>query len=324
MLIKSLLSSFILLSGFPLATMVQAQAQAQTSSHSQSSWNTLQQEWQRVQQQGQQQIELNIENDSLLMKKEDGLYTSGLHLTAKKQLVEKQSSLSYSWQLRQDLYTASDIKLKPNQISKYDHPYAGLISLGLFRAQQEPDGQGATYGLELACVGPCAAGEWTQTHLHRLLNQPLPQAWSTELAQEWGVIASAKWQSARFSMHRHLDVQPSLTTRFGNLFTDAQIDVVLRAGDLNALPEQAAHYVYARAAVRGSAHNATLEGGYFNRQNFAFHAQTWVPEVELGYHYRQSHWGVSAAIVRRASEIKEWPTRLGAQNFAKIRFVYVP
>lgn len=316
--LSTLLSCFALLSAFPVAV------QAQAANHSLSSWDVLQQEWQRVQKQGQQHIELNIENDSLLMKKEDGLYTSGLHFIAKKQLLEKHSTLSYSWQLRQDLYTASDIKLKPNQISKYDHPYAGLLSFGLFRAQQEADGRGATYGLELGCLGPCAGGEWTQTHLHRLLKQPLPQAWSTELPQEWGVIASAKWQSARFSMFSNLDLQPSLTTRFGNLFTDAQIDVVLRAGQLNALPEQAAHYTYARAALRASAHNATLQGGYFNRQEFPFHAQTWVPEVELGYLYRQAHWGVSAAIVRRASEIKEWPSRLGAQNFAKVRLVYMP
>jgi hypothetical protein len=300
-----------------------SQAQSTTSATSGfTTWDDFQREWQQVNNLGRKQIALNIENDSLLLKKDDGLYTSGIHLSGGVLLLEKQTSIYYGWQIKQDLYTASNINLKPNQLSKFDHPYAGVISFGVLRQVQNADGGGLMLGLDLACVGPCAGGEWTQTHLHRWLNQPLPMAWSSELKQEWGVVASTKWQAARKQLSANVDVQASIGARFGNIYTDAQTDFLMRFGQLNALPEQNAHFVFSRLGLRWSGHNASLQGGYFNKQRLAFHPETWIPEFELGYHYRQLAWGVSASLVRRQSEIKELTPAVGNQNFAKIRFTY--
>ena len=112
------------------------------------SWLPSTSEYQQVQAQGRSQFVVDVENDSLLMNKDDGFYTSGIHLILNKTLRMPSQSISYGWHFGQDLYTASDIKLKPEQISPVDHPDAGWIYMGVFRELQNSDGSGLRLGLE--------------------------------------------------------------------------------------------------------------------------------------------------------------------------------
>lgn len=279
-------------------------------------------EYEHINTQGKTNWVVDVENDSLLLKRDDGFYTSGNHLWRQSNLREANRLTSYRWTLGQDLYTASDIKIKPSQLSRFDHPYAGWLYFGLSREQQASDGRSYAVGFDLGCLGPCAGGEWTQTHLHQLLNQPLPQAWNTQLKQEWGVVAKLSYAATRLAISNDADLQVRAAARVGNIFADMNSDVLLRWGALNALSTDAASFWQARVGLRAVAYNATIQGGYFRRQNLAVSPKRLVPEAELGYVYQGSQWQFLAAVIRRGNEIAELKNAEGSQNFAKISLGY--
>ena len=279
-------------------------------------------EWTRVNLQGKTSVTLNVENDSLLLKKDDGFFTSGNQIIVKKSLQDQQGISTYAWHLGQDLYTASDINLKPNQINKNDHPYAGWLYAGVYKERQEQNGSESLIGFTIGCLGPCAGGEWTQTNLHKFLNQPLPQAWSTQLKQEWGVVAQANLSPARWQINSSMDLSPRFKTRLGNIFTDASAELTWRVGQLSSLAETNTNHLFARTEVKLVGYNATIQGGYFNNQQLLTRPKRLVPEIELGYQYRHQTWGISASIIRRGSEIKALSNAQAAQNFARLQFTY--
>ncbi|MBI3285553.1 MAG: lipid A deacylase LpxR family protein, partial [Burkholderiales bacterium] len=244
------------------------------------------QEFKQVSAAGNAVWQATIENDSLLMKKDDGFYTSGNQIEQRFVLGTAVQATTYGWRLGQELYTASDIKLRPEEIAADDHPYAGWLYAGIFREKAEATGHSLRLGLDLGCFGPCAGGSRTQTNMHRLLQQPLPQAWGAQLQREWGAVLSAEMSPGRLLPLGGVDLTPYLKARFGNIFTDAAAGASLRVGLLNTLPEQAANYGYLRAEVKAVAYNATLQGGYFNRQPSCIKPERVVGELELGYLWR--------------------------------------
>ncbi|MFZ6817385.1 lipid A-modifier LpxR family protein [Undibacterium sp. Ji22W] len=303
---------------------LQVQAQEDLSTRSASSATTFPSlsEFDRVNTQGRSYLTVDVENDSLLLKRDDGFYTSGNHLIVDKTLRTRDYAVTYGWHVGQDLYTASDIKLKAYQLNAIDHPYAGWLYAGAYREVQQNDGSDFRLGVDIGCLGPCAGGEWTQTHLHQLLNQPLPQAWSTQLKQEWGVVAHVEVAPARWQMNSEIDISSRFKLRAGNIFTDAKAELLWRYGRLNLVRDESASFVFVRAEVRAIVYNATLQGGYFNEQVLTVHPKRVVPEIEFGYQYRGEAWGFYASVLRRGTEIKELSNAKAAQNFAKLQLIY--
>jgi lipid A 3-O-deacylase len=268
-------------------------------------------------------VRLNVDNDSLLLNKDDGFYTSGIQISSRKVLNTAQESVIYGWQLGQDLYTASDIKLRPEEILPIDHPYVGWIFAGVFRELADSSGKSSKVGVDIGCLGACAGGERTQTLLHKFLQQPLPKAWNTQLQQEWGVVLSGEWSPVRQVLSDKIDLQPRLKGHFGNIFTDASIETTIRYGSLNNLPEQMVNCLFLRGEIKAIGYDATLQGGYFNKQAISARLQRSVGELELGFQWRSNDYGLFASIVRRSSAIKDLSNALGAQNFARVQFIYV-
>ncbi len=279
-------------------------------------------EFQQARTNGQLVLQLSVDNDSLLLKRDDGFYTSGNQLSARTVWNSSTHSIAYGWQIGQDLYTASDIKLSPERILAIDHPYAGWLYLGVFKEFADVSGRGGRLGLDLGCLGPCAGGEWTQTNLHRLLKQPLPQGWSTELQQEWGAVVSGEWSPGRLELNPAMDLSPRLKGHFGNIFTDASLESTLRFGQLNRMAQQASNYGFLRAEIKAIGYDATLQGGYFANQTLGAHLRRGVGELELGYQWHAGPYGFNASIIRRSSEIKELSNAKAAQNFARLQFIY--
>lgn len=278
-------------------------------------------EFKQVHERGSSVFRLHIENDSLLLNRDDGFFTSGIQLSQRVILNANQQSTSYGWRIGQDLYTASDIKIPPELLQPIDHPYAGWLYAGLTTESVNAEGRGSRFAIDVGCLGPCAGGRWAQTSLHRLLRQPLPVGWSSQLRQEWGVVVSEAWSPERWSPDSSVDVTSWLKGRLGNIFTDVSLETTLRWGRLNDLPEQAAHYVFLRAEGKAVGYNATIQGGLFrNQKDVTVHPRRIVGEFELGYQWRGDSFGFNASFVRRTSELKELNEKLGAQNFARLQF----
>jgi len=279
----------------------------------------------RARSQGSASLAVDIDNDSLLLNKRDGFYTSGVRVTREYWLREASQATGYGWGIGQELYTASDIKLPPALISPHDHPYAGWLYGSVFKERHDADGTRYRFGLDFGCLGPCAGGEWTQTTLHKIIRQPLPQAWSVQIRSEWGVVLHGDVTPARWSLGRSFDLAPNIHGRFGNIFTDAGVGLTLRIGELALLPNQPALYGFARLDAEAIGHNASLQGGWFSSGSpHTVKPKRLVGEGELGLAWRRGAWGAGASIIRRGNEIDGLTSGQGSRNYARLQFSYTP
>ena len=268
---------------------------------------------------------VGIDNDSLLLNRDDGLYTSGLRYTQRYTTGDTAKATIFGWRIGQELYTASDINLPPALVRPPDHPYAGWLYGGIFKETHHADGTHRKFGIDIGCLGPCAGGEWTQNNLHRLLNQPLPQGWSRQVKNEAGVVLHADVAPVRWTPRSFIDVTPHLHGRFGNIFTDVGAGLTVRAGRLNLLPDQSTLHAYLRIDGRAVGYNATMQGGYFSKNNVHTVApKRFVGEAEVGVVWNSAPYAVNLGIVRRANEVRDLPNSVGSQNFARLQISYAP
>jgi hypothetical protein len=133
-------------------------------------------------------------------------------------------------------------------------------------------------------------------------------------------IAPVRWQ-----LTDSIDLTPTVGGRFGNIHTDVNAGLTLRAGQLNQLPGQSTLHGFVRINERAVAYDATLQGGYFSSDNpRTVDPKKLVSEVEAGLVWNRGQYGVHASIIRRGNEIRELPDSTGAQNFVRLQFVYTP
>ena len=268
---------------------------------------------------------VDIDNDSLLLQRDDGLYTSGMRYTQRYTIGDTAGSTSFGWRIGQELYTASDTSLPPALISASDHPYAGWLYGGVFKEVHRADGAYRKFGIDIGCLGPCAGGEWTQTKLHRLLDQPLPQGWSRQVKNEMGIVLHAAMAPVRWTPGASIDVTPNLHGRFGNIFTDIGAGLTMRAGRLNMLPDQSTLHAFLRIDGRAVGYNATMQGGYFSKDNVhTVSPKRFVGEAEIGVAWNAAPYALNAGVVRRGNEVRGLPDSIGTQNFVRLQISYAP
>lgn len=268
---------------------------------------------------------LEIDNDSLLLNRDDGLYTSGLRYANVRSLRGDDRMTSFGWRIGQELYTPSDIKQPPEFLGPPNHPYAGWLYGGVYREVHRADGMSTKVGIDMGCLGPCAGGEWTQTQFHKVLNQPLPRGWSKQVRNEAGIVLYGEVAPVRWSPRPSVDVTPAFSARFGNIFTDADASLLIRAGQLNILPSAPTFHAYLRTAVRAVGYNATLQGGYFTKNNpHIVDPKRLTGSAEAGVVLNRGAFGMRLALVRRSNEIRNLPDSIGMQNYLHLQLSYTP
>ena len=268
---------------------------------------------------------LEIDNDSLLLRRDDGLYTSGVRFSRSYWLGTPEGWRSAGWRFGQQLYTPSDVRVLADNLSPLDRPYAGWLYGGFFYNLADFDGSELAFGLDVGCLGPCAGGRPTQTLVHKLFDQPEPRGWRTQIRNEAGLVLRAGARAPFWRLHRHLDVRPGLAFRLGNVFTDLTADATLRAGRLDSSAEAAGMYLFARGAIRAVGYDATLEGGMFSEDQVrTVKPRRTTGEWELGLQWYQRSWAWRLSVVRRSNEIAGLPESLGRQDFLRFSISYFP
>lgn len=273
-------------------------------------------------QHGKTVIGVEVDNDSLLMRDLDGLYSSGARLAVARRLTQDGMLSTAGWRIGQELYTASDIKLPPERVGPPDRPYAGWLYAGVFHRRDWSDGRHAGLGIDIGCLGPCAGGKWTQNRLHSLLDDPRPQGWSRQIGHEAGVVLHGNAAPGRWSPAPWLDVTPAVHGRIGNIFTDAGTELRLRAGQLSKLPDQPTLHGFVRLDARAVLYNATLQGRLFANDVHTVSPRRWVGEAEAGVAWNRMPVEAGVSIVRRSNEIRDLPSSVGAQTFARLHLRY--
>jgi lipid A 3-O-deacylase len=282
-------------------------------------------DYQKVSAEGRTIHILDADNDSLLLNKNDGFYTSALRYTQLHTVETPAGSTTYGWRIGQELYTASDIKLPPELVGPPNHPYAAWLFTGMFKETGRRDGTYTRLGIDIGCLGPCAGGEWTQTNFHRILNQPEPQGWSKQVKNEVGAILYGEYAPIRWMPKPFIDVTPNVHGRFGNIVTDAGVGVTVRAGQLNLLPNKPTLHAFLRMYANAVGYNATLQGGYFSKNNpHTVEPKRWVGAAEAGVAWNKGPYGLRVSLVRHSNEIRDLPNSIGSQNFVRLQISYAP
>ena len=268
---------------------------------------------------------LDIDNDSLLLRRDDGLYTSGLRFSRSYRLGTTEGWRSAGWRLGQQLYTPLDVRIRPENLSPLDRPYAGWLYGGFFYSVADVDGSELAFGLDVGCLGPCAGGRPTQTFVHKMFDQPEPRGWRTQIRNELGLVLRAGARTPYWRAHRHWDVRPGVALRLGNIFTDLTADATLRAGRLDSVADAAGLYVFVRGAIRAVGYDATLEGGMLSGDQVrTVKPRRITDEWELGLQWYQRSWAWRLSVVRRGNEIAGVPDSLGRQDFLRLSISYFP
>lgn len=307
-----------------LSLLAFSMAVALNSAHAQH-LEKLVDDYRTVYREGRSSHAVDIDNDTLLLNRKDGFYSSGLRYAYKSSVSMAHAVRSAGWRIGQDLYTASDIKLPAAQVGPPNRPYAGWLYAGAFHVVHRADGTHTRVGIDIGCLGPCAGGDATQTQFHRILRQPLPQGWSRQVRNELGVILYADMAPTRWQPGQFIDLTPSFNGRFGNIFTDIGASLTARAGRLNALPDRPAFYGFVRAEAQAVGYNATLQGGYFSSDNpHTVAPKRFVGEAEIGVAWGDGPYALRVGLIRRSNEIRALPNSIGAQNFVRLQFVYAP
>ncbi|MEO0314443.1 MAG: hypothetical protein RI928_899 [Pseudomonadota bacterium] len=268
---------------------------------------------------------LDIDNDSLLLRLDDGLYTSGVRFSRSYRLSSAAGWRSVGWRLGQQLYTPTDVRVRPENLSPLDRPYAAWLYGGFFYNVADIDGSELAFGLDVGCIGPCAAGRPTQSFVHKVFDQPEPRGWSTQIRNEAGLVLRAGARAPYWRLNRHADLRPGVALRLGNIFTDLTADATLRAGRLEPSADVAGVHVFVRGALRAVGHDATLEGGMLSDEQVrTVRPRHMTSEWELGLQWYQHSWSWRLSVVRRGSEIAGLPESLGRQDFLRLSISYFP
>ncbi len=268
---------------------------------------------------------LDIDNDSLLLNRADGLYTSGLRLTQNYRQRQGDGWVSAGWRFGQQIHTPKDAQLRPEQLGPLDRPYAAWLYGGLYYRVENADGSETAFGLDLGCLGPCALGRQTQKALHHLLSQPQPNGWSTQLSTELGVVAHLGGRGPYWRIGRSVDLRPGVAVRIGNIFADLSGDLTLRVGELQPLPEASTVYGFLRAGARAVGYDATLQGGLFRHESErTVDPKRLTGELEAGLQWQGGRWAVRMSVVTRSNEIRGLSESAGRQDFVRLAISFSP
>jgi hypothetical protein len=185
-----------------------------------------------------------------------------------------------SYSLGQNIYTPSNLKLSDPDPT--DRPYAGFLYLGLGVTDETPT-QLDQMQLEIGMVGPDSLAQESQTFVHRIINDEIPQGWSYQLRNEpafvlidektWRTFESGKILGFSFDVDPHVGaavgtvydyVNAGAMGRFGfNLPDDygpTRIDPSLPGTNFFEPSGPIGGYIFAGVDGRAVARNIFLDG----------------------------------------------------------------
>jgi hypothetical protein len=199
-----------------LALLVSAAAEAQ---------DTVFEDW---------EFSIRTDNDTLLDT--DQYYSNGLWLNATK----VQGDRWFGWGIANETYTASDIKLLPDQIPPDDRPYAGWTYLSYYRGRLDEEDAAVIWEFSAGCIGPCSSAQRFQNFWHsEVVDVPEAQGWDSQVTDEVGIQARRmRHKPLRYWLDEdrtlRADLERTTEFRMGNIVTDGKIGITgrLRMGNM--------------------------------------------------------------------------------------------
>ncbi len=168
-----------------------------------------------------------------------------------------------------DGYTASD--LKATDILRGDHPYAGTKQLRLSGiAIDTLRRQRVTSALTVGIIGQGAGGAAIQTFIHRQTGNTIPRGWVHQIRNDAIVNYETGIERQAYRAGDALLLTTSGFARLGTFNTAVTVGTTLMLGRVGtpfagAADSRRRFWVYVKPQLNVVGHDATLQGGLFNR-----------------------------------------------------------
>lgn len=301
---------------------------------------------------------LHSENDAYL--ETDNNYTNGIRFSLFNTYKDEQGKIKGIWNgekhykytvgmhLANNIYTSSNIRQVPDQISEDDRPYAGWTYIGMTKVKVYEDDSISKWEYDLGCIGPCAGSKQIQTEWHALsfIDAPKPMGWDSQIENDIALQVFYDYHfpviddfKIEYGKTRLFDVSPSMHLEMGTIFNSVGIGWLMRVGMFKSYYTgrgvPSSHYkfgdfsqdngllqeifVFIRAKARYVFNNATIEGGLINSDSpFTQDIRNKVIDLEGGMtiHWRSFSLSVSAA--SRSTEIEAQPYNLKNHKWASV------
>jgi hypothetical protein len=194
----------------------------------------------------------------------------------------KKAVNEYGISLAIDAFTPVDIKQK--EIIENDRPYAGYIMAGHFViSTQAAKSRRLTSRLNLGIIGPESQTKDIQKGLHALLHCAQPQGWNNQIKRDIILDYSLQLEKALFPLTKNIEIIAQGNVRVGTLYNNIGLGGKIRIGKMNGyftdshpslasgkplyLTQKVRLYGYVQINTKLNAYNATLQGGFFNKES---------------------------------------------------------
>jgi lipid A 3-O-deacylase len=268
----------------------------------------------------------------------------------------RKGSVNTGYALGQNMYTPEDISIARAQPN--DRPWAGLLYLSrIARITYEDTSLKAQrqdrIEVSLGVVGPASLAKQTQILVHSLFRDAQhPNGWRNQLRNEPVVQlrydVAARWPKENGG---HADIIPRVQANLGNAMISLEAELKGRVGwnlsgfgaqtipatfvamdSAQALPRDstrrrkwlASGNLFLRAGIKAVAHNITLDGNSFARNDILIRRKPFVTEMGVGGEVNLvgNVW-LSYQFVRRGSEFERQRGRdAPAQEFGSLTLAW--
>jgi len=227
---------------------------------------------------------LEIENDFLFNT--DSYYTSGQALSYTNKKISKTPS-----QFLLNLITKKDIditgigfqqriftpySIKQPDLIEDDRPYSAYLLLSNYSVFLNLKHRFLVSNeIGIGAMGPIAAGEQSQTFVHKIIGSPAPIGWDNQLNNAFLIDYTFRIEKSFFRGFVSEHFIPFAVTRIGTLTNRIKLGIKIRFGNKNKSMIELANNKYNKRKLiwewifsanrQGVFYDATLEGGLFNK-----------------------------------------------------------
>lgn len=177
-----------------------------------------------------------------------------------------------------------------------DRPYAATITYGAqFFSRSRSKNYTLNWGISTGFIGKPAFGEYTQTTIHKWINNPLPHGWKHQLNTGFIVDLNFGYTKLFFTRSRWLRMGLGDLVTIGNLTIDMRIRGELKLGYIG---NRRQFYIYYIPELRVVAYDGTLQGALFVKPSEAripsASIERLVSEQQIGIYLRYKPFFASA------------------------------
>lgn len=160
------------------------------------------------------------------------------------------------------------------EIQEGDRPFAAAIMLKSFMIATNVEHQSRlTSSLSLGIIGPGAFGKEMQVGIHEITGNKIPMGWRYQIKNDAALNYEVAYEKQLLRLYDIASLQASAHLKAGTLFTNGSLGLNATVGLLDrpfgSLNEGHgfALFAYVQPLVSVVGYDATLQGGFFNRES---------------------------------------------------------